>query len=62
MVWYSEFGRRFPYDRCNFLIMHMADVCKQVMLYLEIQSADEPGKQAAIRSKISCISYFMYGP
>src|SRR5690554_1528482 len=40
----------------------MANICKQMMFNLEIQTADKPRKHAAIRREICCRTHLVYRP
>ena len=48
----TEFSSGFFHKACNFSVVNMADIREQMVLNLEIESPDVPGKPAAVISKI----------
>lgn len=62
MIRQTELTSHRFYNGGNFPVMHMAYVCKQVVLYLEIQPAYKPGQESVAGGKVCCIGQFMNSP
>jgi hypothetical protein len=54
--------RRRPNDGSDLPVMNVADIWKQVMFDLEIQTSNVPGKPFAVVPKIGRGQQLMYGP
>ena len=58
----AEFPGGLPHNPGYFLVMNVADIGEQVMLNLEVQPSDKPGKPPVARREVAGGVQLMYRP